>query len=100
MTSSGFASPTVVPRRITVMSSAIVEHLVELVRDEEDRVALGLELAQVAEQRLDLLRHQHGGRLVEDDDLRAAVEHLQDLDPLPLADAEPLDQLVGSRPKP
>ena len=71
------------------------EHLVELVGDEQDRVALGLELAQVVEERVDLLRHQHRGRLVEDDDLGAAVEHLEDLDPLPLADAEVLDQLVG-----
>jgi hypothetical protein len=41
------------------------------------------------------LRHQHGGGLVEDDDLRTAVEHLEDLHPLPGADAELLDELVG-----
>ena len=44
------------------------EHLVELVRDEDDRQALGLELAQVVEELVDLLRHQHRGRLVEDQD--------------------------------
>ncbi len=71
------------------------EHLVELVGDEDEGVPLGLELAQVREQRVDLLRHQHGRRLVEDDDLRAAVEDLEDLDALALADAERLDQLVG-----
>ena len=54
-----------------------------------------LQLAQVVEERVDLLRHQHRGRLVEDDDPGAAVEHLEDLDPLPVADAEVLDQLVG-----
>ena len=54
-----------------------------------------LELAQVGEQRVDLLRHEHGRRLVEDDDLRAAVEHLEDLDALPVADAEVLDEHVG-----
>ena len=54
-----------------------------------------LELAQVVEQLVDLLRHQHGGRLVEDDDLGAAVEHLEDLDALAGADAELLDQPVG-----
>ena len=64
------------------------EHLVELVRDEDDGEALGLELAQVVEERVDLLRHQDGGRLVEDEDLGAAVEHLEDLHPLPVADAE------------
>ena len=71
------------------------EHLVELVGDEDQGVALGLELAQVREERVDLLRHQHRGRLVEDDDLGAAVEHLEDLHALPLADAERLDELVG-----
>ena len=71
------------------------EHLVELVRDEDQGVALLLELAEVREQRVDLLRHQDGGRLVEDDHLGAAVEHLQDLHPLPLTDPEALDELVG-----
>ena len=76
------------------------EHLVELVRDEDDGEALGLELAQVVEELVDLLRHQHGGRLVQDQDLRAAVEHLEDLDALPVADAEVLDQSSGSTPRP
>ena len=35
-----------------------------------------------------LLRREHGGRLVEDQDPRLAVERLQDLDPLLLADRE------------
>ena len=34
-----------------------------------------------------LLRRQHGRRLVEDQDVGAAVERLQDLDPLLLPDA-------------
>ena len=50
--------------------------------------ALGRELAERGEQLVDLLRHEHGGRLVEDEDPGAAVEHLEDLDPLALADAE------------
>ena len=54
-----------------------------------------LQLAQVGEQLVDLLRHQHRGRLVEDEDAGAAVEDLEDLDPLPVADAEVLDQPVG-----
>ena len=54
-----------------------------------------LELAQVVEELVDLLRDQHGGRLVEDEDPGAAVEHLEDLDALPVADAEVLDQRVG-----
>ena len=53
------------------------------------------ELAQRGEQLVDLVGHEHRGRLVEDQDLGAAVEHLEDLDPLLLADAEVGDQLVG-----
>ena len=87
--------PTVVPRRMTVIASATDEHLVQLVRDEDDRQALALELAQVGEQLVDLLRHEHGGRLVQDQDPGAAVEDLEDLHPLPVADAQVLDQRVG-----
>ena len=39
--------------------------------------------------------HEHRGRLVEDQDPRAAVEDLEDLHPLPVADAQLLDQHVG-----
>ena len=92
VTDVGSTVATVVPRRMTVISSATCEHLVELVRDEEDGEPLGLELAQVVEQLVDLLRHEHGGGLVEDEDPGAAVEDLEDLDPLPLADPEVLDQ--------
>ena len=64
-------------------------------RDEEDGHALALELAQVGEQLVDLLGHEHRGGLVEDQDAGAAVEHLEDLDPLAVADAEVVDQRVG-----
>ncbi len=70
------------------------QHLVELVGDEDDGEALRLQLAQVVEELGDLLGHQDGGRLVEDEDLGAAEEHLEDLDPLTLADAEVGDQVV------
>ncbi len=70
------------------------EDLVELVGDEDEGVPLLLQLAEVREERVHLLRHEHGRGLVEDDHLRAAVEHLQDLHPLPLADPESLDELV------
>ena len=63
-------------------------HLVQLVRDEDDRAPLGGHRAQRHEQRLGLLRRQHRGRLVEDQDARLAVERLEDLDPLLLADRE------------
>lgn len=65
-------------------------------RDEDDGQAFGLELAQVVEERVHLLRHEHGGRLVEDEDLRAAVEDLEDLHALAVGDSEVLDQGVGA----
>src|SRR5439155_21134324 len=53
------------------------------------------EAADDLEQLLRLLRRQHRGRLVEDENLRAAEERLQDLDPLLLADGDALDARVG-----
>ena len=64
-----------------------LEHLVQLVRDEDDRRALPRQRADDLEELVRLLRRQHGGRLVEDQDLGAAIERLQDLDALLLADA-------------
>ena len=52
-------------------------------------------VAQDAEQLVGLLRRQHRARLVEDQDARAAEQHLQDLDPLLLADRQVGDQRVG-----
>ena len=68
-----------------------LEHLVQLVRDQDHRGAAGHERAQHGEQLVDLLRRQHRGRLVEDQDARVAVERLEDLDALLLADADLLD---------
>ena len=68
-----------------------LEHLVQLVADEDDRRALLLEALDDPEQLARLLRGQHGRRLVEDQDLGAAVERLQDLDALLLPDADGLD---------
>jgi len=62
-----------------------LEHLVQLVRDEDDRAAVGGHGAQRREQRVRLLRGQHRRRLVEDQDARVAVERLEDLDALLLA---------------
>ena len=55
---------------------------------------LGDHLRQRGEQRLALLRRQHRGRLVEDQDARAAVQRLQDLDALALADRQLADPRV------
>ena len=87
------------------------EDLAELVADEDDAPALGGHRPEGREQLVGLLRGEHRGRLVHDQDPGAAVEHLQDLDPLLLADrelpdpgagvdlqAEPLRQLRRSPP--
>ena len=64
------------------------QHLVEFVRDEDDRGAVVDQAAQGDEQLVDLLGHQHRRGFVEDEDAGTAVEHLQDLDSLALADTE------------
>ena len=48
-----------------------LEHLVELVADEDDRHALAHEVLEDAEELERLLRREHGRRLVEDEDVRA-----------------------------
>ena len=63
-------------------------HLVQLVRDEDHRSPLVGHRPQRHEERLRLLRRQHRGRLVENQDPRLAVERLQDLDALLLAERE------------
>ena len=67
-----------------------LEHLVQLVRDEDHGQALADERAQDLEELARLLRGQDRRRLVEDQHVRRAVERLQDLDPLLLADADVL----------
>ena len=74
-----------------------LEHLVQLVADEDDRHALALEALEDPEELLRLLRREHRGRLVEDEDVRAAVERLQDLDALLLADRDVLDPRAAGR---
>ena len=52
-------------------------------------------LADQLEQARGLARRQRGGRLVEDDDAGVELQRLGDLDQLPLARREPLDQRIG-----
>ena len=68
--------------------------LVELVGDEEDGLALLLEPAHDLHQLVDLLRGQHSGRLVEDQDLVVAVQHLQDLNALLHTNRDIADQCI------
>ena len=62
--------------------------------DQDDRLSLLLELDQDAEEVVGLGRREHAGRLVEDQDLGAAIERLQDLDALLQADREVGDERV------
>ena len=70
-------------------------HLLEPVADVEDRAAFRGEALQRDEQVVGLLRRQHRGRLVHDDELRLLQQAADDLDPLPLADREVGDHRVG-----
>ena len=67
-------------------------HLVQLVGDEQERVALGLHAPQGGEQLVHLLRDQDGRGLVQDHRAGAPVEHLEDLHALPVRHAEALQQ--------
>src|SRR6202171_5665298 len=68
-----------------------LEDLLELVADEDDRAAVLRKVSQELENLLRLARCKHCGRLIEHEDLSIAIEHLQDLDPLLLADGQGLD---------
>ena len=57
-------------------------HLLELVRDEDDRDLSGGETAEEVEELFGFLRRENSGRLVEDEEGSLSVEHLQDFHPL------------------
>ena len=63
-------------------------------RDEDDRAAFGDQSLERGEQFFDFLRHEYRGGFVENEDLGPAVEHLQNLDTLPLAHTEGAHQVV------
>ena len=69
--------------------------LVELMGNEEDGLSLGRQILHDLEELFDLLRRQNGRRLVEDEDLIVAIEHLEDLGALLHADRDVLDQCIG-----
>ena len=71
-------------------------NLVELVRDVDQRDAVGLQLRDQCEQALGLARRERRGRLVHDQQARLALQRLRDLDQLLLGDDQMLDQRVGA----
>ena len=68
--------------------------LLELVGDDDDALAVLDEVVHDVDELDDLLRRERGGRLVEDQDVGAAVERLEDLDALLHADGDVLDLRV------
>ena len=85
---------TFFPRRRTVIRSAISSTSLSLWLMKMIDMPSLRQRAQDLEQLRRLLRREHGGRLVEDQDVRLAVERLQDLDALLLADGDVLDARV------
>ena len=69
--------------------------LTQLVGDDNDGLALPLQFTEVVEELVHLLRREHGGGLVHDEDVHVAVEHLEDLDALARPDGYVLDLGAG-----
>ena len=74
--------------------------LAQLVGDEDDGLALALQLLEQCGRDGRLSRRQHPGRLVEDQDLGAAIERLEDLDALLQADRRSPMMASGSTSSP
>ena len=68
---------------------------VQLVGDEQDALALGLETAHDLHQFVDFLRRKDGGRLIKNQNLIVAVQHFKDFDTLLHTDGNVADQCVG-----
>ncbi len=86
--------PTTLPRRMTVMRSAMARTSCSLWLMNTIEVPRVAQRAHDGDQFLGLLRRQHGGRLVEDEQLGVAAERLEDLDALLHADGQVRDQRV------
>ena len=69
--------------------------LVELVADEQDRLAVALQELDQLEELLDFLGRQRGRRLVHDDDLRVDRHGARDRDQMLVGDAEIAQPRVG-----
>ena len=63
--------------------------------DDDDRFAVALHVAHNGKQLVCLLRGEHGSRLVQNQNVRAAVEHLDDLNGLLLRNGHIVDLLIG-----
>ena len=99
-TSPELASPTTLPRRITVIRSATARTSRSLWVMKTIDVPAALQRPHDVHQVVGLLRGEHRGRLVEDQHLRVADQRLDDLDPLLDADRQVLRQRVDRHLEP
>ena len=70
------------------------EHFMQLVRDNDDRLAAIAHSPEHRKEFFGLLRRQHSSRLIQDQNICAAVQHFQDLDGLLFRDRHLIDLLV------
>ena len=73
----------------------VLHDLAQLVGDQDDGLALIPQAIENAEQVIRLGGRQHAGGFIQDQNVGLAVQRLQDLDPLLVADRKLLDRLVG-----
>ena len=92
--SAGVVSPTTAPRRSTVMRSAICRTSSSLWLMNTIVLPASRSLRRLSNRSCVSIGREDRRRLVQDQDLDAAVERLQDLDALLLADGELLDHGV------
>ena len=97
---SGLASPTTLPRRITVIRSATARTSRSLWVMKTIEVPAALQRPHDVHQVVGLLRGEHRGRLVEDQHLGVADQRLDDLDALLDADRQVLHQGVAGTCRP
>ena len=71
------------------------ENFVELMGDDDDCLAVCAHVLNDGEELFDLLQGQNGGRFVKDEDVRTAVQYLDDLQRLLLRDGHGIDLLIG-----
>ena len=71
-----------------------VKDLMEFMGDNDNRLAVRLHVAHDGKEFFGLLRGQDGCRLIEDENIRAAVEHLDNFKRLLLADAHLIYLLI------
>ena len=69
-------------------------HLVHLVGDDDNRLAGVAHVAQDGEELVLLLRGQHGGRLIQNQDISAAIQHLDNFNRLLLRNGHIVNLLV------